>query len=105
MLRIVLLAASFAILPQVASAQSLEGVWRGIGQRTIGGPNDGQVIEYDNPRLLIYTDAFFMWAFVTGQGPRPLLPPPRGKHPMRKSRRRRGDISQWRGHTSGTVRP
>ena len=45
-------------------------------QRTIGGPNDGQVIEYDNPRLLIYTDAFFMWAFVTGQGPRPLLPPP-----------------------------
>ena len=57
MLRIVLLAASFAILPQVASAQSLEGVWRGIGQRTIGGPNDGQVIEYDNPRLLIYTAA------------------------------------------------
>ena len=77
MRRIALLTVSLALLaPQVALAQSLEGVWRGIGQRTIGGPNDGQVIEYDNPRLLIYTDAFFMWAFVTGPGPRPLLPPP-----------------------------
>ena len=77
MRRIALLTVFLALLaPQVALAQSLEGVWRGIGQRTIGGPNDGQVIEYDTPRLLIYTDTFFMWAFVTGQGPRPLLPPP-----------------------------
>jgi len=38
--------------------------------RTIGGPNDGQVIEYENPRFLIYTDAYFMWAFLPN-GDRP----------------------------------
>ena len=74
MFRIALLAVSLALLaPQVAPAQSLEGVWRGTTATTIGGPNDGQVIQLVNQRLLIYTDAYFMWAFVFGPDPRPVL--------------------------------
>ncbi len=77
MRRIALLTVSLALLaPQVASAQSLEGVWRGTAVRTIGGPNDGQVTSFDRLRLLIYTDSFFMWAFETSTGPRSPLSPP-----------------------------
>ena len=63
------------LTPVIASAQSIQGVWEGVEMRIIGGPNDGQVTPVQ-PRLLIYTEAYFMWAFVTGTEPRPLLPPP-----------------------------
>ena len=59
MRRIALLTVYLALLaPQVALAQSLKGVWRGAAARTIGGPNDGQLIQFTQPRYLIYTDAF-----------------------------------------------
>jgi hypothetical protein len=70
MLRSVAILLVLLSAPAVSSAQSLKGVWIMEQSRTIGGPNDGQVIEYEHPRFLIYTDAFFMWAFV-GNGDRP----------------------------------
>ncbi len=71
MRRIALLTVFLALLaPQVALAQSLKGVWRGTAARTIGGPNDGQLIQFTQPRYLIYTDAFFNYTFVL-EGDRP----------------------------------
>jgi hypothetical protein len=52
-------------------AQTLEGVWQGTEIEVIGGPNPGVTI-LDVPRLLIYTDAYYMWAFESGGQPRPL---------------------------------
>lgn len=34
------------------------------------------MITYELPRLLIYTDTHFMWAFVNEGDPRPMLPAP-----------------------------
>ncbi len=75
-LRFTAVLALLLLTPALAEAQRLEGVWRGTAVRTIGGPNDGQVTQFDRLRLLIYTDSFFMWAFETSDGPRALLPPP-----------------------------
>ena len=76
MLRTALLAVSLALLaPQVSVAQSIEGVWRGTEVEVVGGPNAG-VTQLTNPRLLIYTEGYFMWSFELGQDPRPMLPPP-----------------------------
>ncbi len=76
MVRLLVLVMTVMVLtPLVASAQSLKGVWRGTAVRTIGGPNDG-LTPLVNRRLLIYTDAFVMWAFDTGTEPRPMLPGP-----------------------------
>ena len=76
MLRIALLTVSLAFLaPHVSLAQSIEGVWRGTEIEVVGGPNAG-VTQLANPRLLIYTEGYFMWSFVLGQDPRPMLPPP-----------------------------
>ncbi len=70
MLRVLTLAVLMLVSPALASAQSLKGVWLGVFQLTIGGPNDGQVIEFTQPRYLIYTDAFFNYTFVL-EGDRP----------------------------------
>ncbi|HSH75453.1 MAG TPA: hypothetical protein VLA09_07220, partial [Longimicrobiales bacterium] len=49
-------------LPSLASAQSLEGVWRMTQVTRIGGPNPG-VIVLVRTNLLIYTESHFMWVF------------------------------------------
>jgi len=74
-LRPLLLLSVLALTPALASAQSIEGVWRGTEIEVIGGPNAG-VTQLTNPRLLIYTEGYFMWAFDTATEPRALLPPP-----------------------------
>jgi len=70
MLRSVAILLVLLAAPAASSAQSLKGVWIMEESRVIGGPNDGQITEFNRPRFLIYTDAFFMWAFV-GNGERP----------------------------------
>lgn len=72
MLRSLMFLAILAATPLTASSQSLKGVWLGTSQRTIGGPNNGQVIAVQ-PRLLIYTDAFYSYAFIMGTEPRATL--------------------------------
>ena len=76
MRRFMMLLAILLTTPTMGAAQSLEGVWLGTGVRFIGGPNDGQLTTVTQPRLLIYTDAFFMWAFDGSEDGRALLPPP-----------------------------
>ena len=75
MRRFMMLLAILLTTPTMGAAQSLEGVWLGTGERVIGGPNDGQLTTVTQPRLLIYTDAFFMWAFDMSEDGRALLPP------------------------------
>jgi len=70
MLRVLTLAVFMLVSPTLASAQSLKGVWLGVSQFTIGGPNDGQLTEFTQQRYLIYTDAFFNYTFVL-EGDRP----------------------------------
>ena len=97
MLRIALLAVSLALLaPQVSLAQSIEGVWRGTEVEVVGGPNAG-VTQLTNPRLLIYTEGYFMWSFVFGQDARPMLPPP-----AETSDALFGQVAQQYGSTAGT---
>ena len=76
MRRFITLLAILLAIPTLGAAQSLEGVWLGTGVRVIGGPDDGQLTTVTQPRLLIYTDAFFMWAFDGSEDGRALLPPP-----------------------------
>lgn len=70
MLRVLTFATLVLTSPGLASAQSLKGVWQGVAQLTIGGPNDGQLLEFTRPRYLIYTDAYFSYTFVL-EGDRP----------------------------------
>jgi hypothetical protein len=70
MLRALALSALMLTSPALTSAQSLKGVWLGVSQVTINGVDDVQVVEFTQPRYLIYTDAFFSWSFV-GEGERP----------------------------------
>jgi predicted amidohydrolase len=70
MLRALTIAALLALSPTLASAQSLKGVWSGVAQVTINGPNDVQLIEFNAPRYLIYTDAYFSYTFMP-EGQRP----------------------------------
>ena len=53
--------------------QSIQGVWTLVEREIQGGPNPrietGLQIQ---PSLLIYTEGYVMWAFVTGTEPRPV---------------------------------
>jgi hypothetical protein len=60
--RFIALTVALLFTPALASAQSIEGVWIGTAQQIIGGDNEGTV-EITNPRILIYTEAFFSWSF------------------------------------------
>ena len=71
MLRLMTVLTVLLATPALGAAQSLEGVWRGTTQVIIGGPDDGQVTQFTQYRLLIYTKAFFTWVFL-GEGDRPL---------------------------------
>jgi len=78
MLRIALLAVSLAFLaPQVALAQSIEGVWRLVEREVQGGPNprmeSGSLIQ---PGLLIYTEGYFAYLIDNSTEPRPVLEQP-----------------------------
>ena len=64
---VLLLAAS----PSLAAAQSLKGVWRGTRQVTISATGETTVVDFTQPRILIYTDAYFSWAFEPEE-PRPI---------------------------------
>ena len=74
-LRPLLLLSVLALTPMLASAQSLEGVWRGTRMMTEGGPNAGTISGSDvQPRLLFYTQDHFSLVFVNGAEARPLIP-------------------------------
>lgn len=60
-----------AVSPALAAAQTLKGVWRGTRQVTITESGETQVAEFTSPRILIYTDSYFSWAFEPEE-PRPL---------------------------------
>ena len=68
---IVVLVVLLAVSPTLAAAQSLKGVWRGTTQVTISETGETEVVEVTRPRILIYTDAYFSWAFEPEE-PRPL---------------------------------
>ena len=55
----------------VSPGQSIEGVWTLVEREIQGGPNprveSGSQIQLS---LLIYTEGYVMWAFVTGTEPR-----------------------------------
>ena len=65
MLRIATLLTVALVTPALASAQSIEGVWRMTEIEVIGGPNAG-VNPASQVRLLMYTKSHFMWAFDNG---------------------------------------
>jgi len=58
-----LLVMLLAVAPAMVAAQSLKGVWRGTAQVTISESGETTVVEFTQPRILIYTDAYFSWAF------------------------------------------
>lgn len=60
-----------AAIPALAGAQTLKGVWRGTRQVTISASGETEIVEFTMPRILIYTDAYFSWAFEPEE-PRPL---------------------------------
>jgi hypothetical protein len=66
-----LLVILLAISPALAAAQTLKGVWRGTRQVTISASGETSVVDFTMPRILIYTDAYFSWAFEPEE-PRPL---------------------------------
>ena len=66
-----ILALLLATTPALLTAQTLEGVWRGTAQVTISETGETEVVEFTQPRILIYTDAYFAWAFEP-EDPRPL---------------------------------
>ena len=57
----------------VSAGLSIEGVWTLVEREIRGGPNprveSGSQIQ---PSLLIYTERYVMWAFVTGTDVRPV---------------------------------
>ena len=66
-----MLALLIALSPAFVAAQTLKGVWRGTAQVTISQSGETEVVEFSSPRILIYTDAYFSWAFEPEE-PRPL---------------------------------
>jgi len=60
-----------AASPSLGAAQTLKGVWRGTRQVTISQSGETQIVDFTMPRILIYTDAYFSWAFEPEE-PRPL---------------------------------
>lgn len=52
-----------ALSPALVAAQTLKGVWSGISQVTISESGETEVLPFTMPRILIYTDAYFSWAF------------------------------------------
>jgi hypothetical protein len=73
MVRLVAVLAVLLVTPALGEAQRLEGVWLGTEVEIVNGPNAG--VTPVQPRLLIYTESHFMWAFVNSTEPRDLLPP------------------------------
>ena len=71
---LILVTVMVVLAPLVASAQSIEGVWRMVEREFQGGTNprveSGAQIQ---PSLLIYTDGYFMWTIIGGTEPRPVL--------------------------------
>ncbi len=56
-----------------AAREALQGVWTLVAIEIRGGPNPR--VEFGSqiqPSLLIYTEGYVMWAFVTGTEPRPV---------------------------------
>ncbi|MGD2046654.1 MAG: hypothetical protein PVJ80_11475 [Gemmatimonadota bacterium] len=60
-----------AVSPALAAAQTLKGVWRGTRQVLISESGEAEVVDFTRPRILIYTDAYFSWAFEPEE-PRPI---------------------------------
>ena len=74
-LRPLLVLSVLALTPVLASAQSLQGVWRGTRMVTEGGSNAGTISGSDvQPRLLFYTQDHYSLVFVNGTEARPLIP-------------------------------
>ena len=70
-----LLLGVLALTPMLASAQSLEGVWRRTEGVTEGGPNAGTISGSDmQPGLLIYTQDHYSVVVLNGTEARPLIP-------------------------------
>ncbi|MGD2045979.1 MAG: hypothetical protein PVJ80_16635 [Gemmatimonadota bacterium] len=65
------LAILMAATPALVAGQTLKGVWRGTAQVAISETGETEVVEFTQPRILIYTDAYFAWAFEP-EDPRPL---------------------------------
>ncbi len=75
MLRSVIVVGVLLVTPMLASAQSLEGVWRGTRMVVEGGQNAGTISGSDvQPRLLFYTQDHYSLLFVNGTEARPLIP-------------------------------
>lgn len=78
MLRMAVLAISLALLaPQVALAQSIEGVWRMVEVEVQGGPNPVVFMgEQIQPSLFILTEEHFAYLIDNSREPRPALQDP-----------------------------
>lgn len=59
------------VSPALSAAQTLKGVWRGTAAVTITESGQAEVVQFTQPRILIYSDAYFAWAFEPEE-PRPL---------------------------------
>ncbi len=77
MLRFVTVLTVLLMTPVVASAQSIEGVWRLVEREVQGGPNarteSGSLIQ---PGLLIYTEGYFAYLIDNSTERRPILQQP-----------------------------
>ena len=73
MLRIAVLAVTLALLaPQVALAQSIEGVWRMVEVEVQGGPNPAMFTGAQiQPSLFILTEGHFAYLIDNGRERRP----------------------------------
>ena len=74
MLRLTAVLSVLLLSPLMASAQSIEGVWRIVERETVGGPNAGVLSESEiQPGFIIYTDGgHFASVGVLGAEPRPM---------------------------------
>ena len=71
MRRIVLVSTLFILVPVIASAQSLEGVWTVVEMVFSGGPDKGRHTEDVQPQLVIFTKSHYSTTFVRGFEARP----------------------------------
>jgi len=71
MLRLIIVLTGFFMIPVMASAQSIQGVWRQVEREIQGGPNAGiQSGSQIQPSLLMYTEEYYSVTFVGGVEPR-----------------------------------
>ena len=72
--RSLLLLSVLTLIPGVAAAQSIEGVWRLVEREVQGGANprmeSGSLIQ---PGLLIYTEGYFAYLIDNSTEPRPVI--------------------------------